>query len=215
MFHDLKIDVCEANKMLKDNNLVRWTSGNVSYRVPETNYVIIKPSGVHFDDLTPESMVFVNLEGEVIEGNLNPSVDTASHLYVYKNRDDIFSIIHTHSPFATSFAIRGKGIPSYSTTAANIFREGVPCSGYASIGAEEIGKEIVGNIGESPAILLRNHGVFTVGTTIDKALKAAVILEEIAEYAYYATLQEPSLEPLSKEIIESCNRFYTTSYGQK
>lgn len=215
MYHDLKEEVCRANKMLKENNLVRWTSGNVSYRVPETDHVIIKPSGVHFTDLTPESMVVVDLQGDVVEGDLKPSVDTASHLYVYRNRDDIFCITHTHSPFATSFAIRGKGIPSYSTTAANIFKAGVPCSGYASIGAEEIGKEIVGSIGDNTAVLLKNHGVFTVGATIDKALQAAVILEEVAEYAYYATLQEPDLEPLSNEIVESCNRFYTTSYGQK
>jgi L-ribulose-5-phosphate 4-epimerase len=214
MLEVLKQLVCEANKLLKDLNLVKWTSGNVSFRDHESNRVIIKPSGVHFDALKPEDMVVVDLDGTIIEGNLKPSVDTASHLYVYKNRDDIHSIVHTHSPFATSFAIRGLDIPSYTTTAANIFKEYVPCSDFAAIGEEEVGKQIIDHIGESPAVLLRNHGVFTVGKDIEHALKAAVILEETAEYAHYATMHEPDLMPLSKEIINQCNQFYRTSYGQ-
>ncbi len=214
VYSELREEICQANKKLKDNGLVRWTSGNVSYRIPGINRVIIKPSGVDFDDLTAASMVIVNLAGEVIEGDLKPSVDTESHLYVYKHMENIHSVIHTHSPFATSFAIRGRDLPSYTTTAANIFKHRVPCSGFASIGGEEIGREIVQNIGESPAILLKNHGVFTIGESINKALKAAVILEETAEYAFYALLQEPNIDPLSSEIIEQCNDFYLTSYGQ-
>ncbi|HWO78205.1 MAG TPA: L-ribulose-5-phosphate 4-epimerase [Bacillus sp. (in: firmicutes)] len=214
MLEDLKKLVCKANKSLKELNLVKWTSGNVSYRDPESNKVIIKPSGVHFDELKPEDMVVVDLDGNIIEGHLKPSVDTASHLYVYRNRDDIHSVVHTHSPFATSFAIRGKDIPSYTTTAANMFKDYVPCSDFAAIGEEEIGKQIVDLIGTSPAVLLRNHGVFTVGTDVEQALKAAVILEETAEYAHYATLHEPDIMPLSKDIIAQCNHFYKTSYGQ-
>lgn len=214
MLEDLKQVVCKANKALKELNLVKWTSGNVSYRDPDSNKVVIKPSGVHFDSLRPEDMVVVDLNGMVLEGNLKPSVDTASHLYVYKHRDDIHSIVHTHSPFATSFAIRGLDIPSYTTTAANIFKEYVPCSDFAVIGEEEIGRQIVSCIGESPAVLLRNHGVFTVGKDVEHALKAAVILEETAEYAHYATLHEPDLMPLSKEVVSQCNHFYSTSYGQ-
>jgi L-ribulose-5-phosphate 4-epimerase len=215
LYTDLKEKVCQANKKLKENNLVRWTSGNVSYRIPETEFVIIKPSGVDFDDLTAELMVLVDLNGKVVEGELKPSVDTDSHLYVYRQIMNINCVIHTHSPFATSFAIRGEDLPSYTTTAANIFRHRVPCTGFASIGSEEIGKEIVKHIGDSPAVLLRNHGVFTVGESIEKALKAAVILEETAEYAYYALMQEPTIKPLSSEIIEMCHDFYSTSYGQK
>lgn len=215
MYDKIKEEVCHANKRLKENNLVRWTSGNVSYRVPETDLVIIKPSGVHFNELTFESMVVVTLDGEVVEGDLKPSVDTESHLYVYRHLSHVNSIIHTHSPFATSFAIRGEAIPAYTTTAANVFGESVPCSDYAAIGEHEIGKEIVKHIGSGPAILLRNHGVFTVGSSIEKALKAAVILEEVAEYAYYATLQEPNIKPLSEEVVAACYEFYTTSYGQK
>ncbi|MFZ7942067.1 L-ribulose-5-phosphate 4-epimerase [Neobacillus sp. 19] len=215
MLEDLKQLVCKANKALKEYNLVKWTSGNVSYRDRESNRVIIKPSGVHFDALNPEDMVVVDLDGNVIEGKLKPSVDTASHLYVYRQRDDIHCIVHTHSPFATSFAIRGLDIPSYTTTAANIFKDNVPCSDFAAIGEEEVGKQIVDHIGESPAVLLRSHGVFTVGKDIEYALKAAVILEETAEYAHYATLHKPDLMPLSKEVIASCNHFYRTSYGQE
>ncbi len=214
MVEEIKKLVCDANKSLKELNLVKWTSGNVSFRDSNTNNVVIKPSGVHFDDLKPEDMVVVDLYGNVVEGHLKPSVDTASHLYVYRHRDDIHSIVHTHSPFATSFAIRGLNIPSYTTTAANIFKDYVPCSDFAAIGEEEIGRQIVDNIGSSPAVLLRNHGVFTVGTDIEHALKAAVILEETAEYAHYATLHDPDLMPLRKEIIEQCNHFYRTSYGQ-
>lgn len=214
MLEDWKQLVCKANKSLKELNLVKWTSGNVSFRDRESNRVIIKPSGVHFDSLTPEDMIVVDLAGNVIEGTLKPSVDTASHLYVYRHRDDIHSIVHTHSPFATSFAIRGLDIPSYTTTAANIFKDYVPCSNFAAIGEEEVGKQIIDHIGSSPAVLLRSHGVFTVGGDIEHALKAAVILEETAEYAHYATLHEPDLMPLSKEVIALCNHFYRTSYGQ-
>ncbi len=210
----LKALVSEANKALQENGLVKWTSGNVSYRIPGENAVIIKPSGVHFKDLTPEKMVVVDLDGNVIDGDLKPSVDTASHLYVYRNRMDVHSVVHTHSPFATSFAIRGISIPTYTTTAANLFGNGVPCSDFAVIGEVEIGKQIVKYIGDSQAILLRNHGVFTVGKTIESALKAAVILEEVAEYAHYATLHNPDMEPLKWDVIENAQHFYKTEYGQ-
>ncbi|MFL8938327.1 L-ribulose-5-phosphate 4-epimerase [Rossellomorea oryzaecorticis] len=212
---ELKRKVCEANKALKENGLVKWTSGNVSLRIPNRNLVIIKPSGVHFEELTADKMVVVDLDGNVIKGDLKPSVDTASHLYVYRHRQDIHSIVHTHSPFATSFAIRGESLPAYATTAANIFGKGVPCSGFAAIGEEEIGEQIVSNIGESPAILLRNHGVFTVGKNVESALKAAVILEEVAEYSHYATLHNPGLASLDNDIIQVSHQYYQTSYGQK
>jgi len=215
MLEDIKKLVCKANKALKELNLVKWTSGNVSFRDSDSNRVIIKPSGVHFDALKPDDMVVVDLDGNVIEGKLKPSVDTASHLYVYRHRNDIHSIVHTHSPFATSFAIRGLDIPSYTTTAANIFKDCVPCSDFAAIGEEEVGKQIIDHIGKSPAVLLRSHGVFTVGKDVEHALKAAVILEETAEYTHYATLHDTELMPLSREIIAACNHFYSTSYGQK
>lgn len=214
MLTNIKKEVCQANQALKENGLVKWTSGNVSFREPETNYVVIKPSGIHFDALMPGQMVVVDLQGNVIEGEHSPSVDTASHLYVYLKRPDINSIVHTHSPFATSFAIRGISLPAYTTTAANLFGGAVPCSDYAAIGEKEIGKQIVHHIGSGSAILLRNHGVFTIGNTVENALKAAVILEEVAEYAHYATLHNDGIEPLDKEIIEQCQSFYKHHYGQ-
>lgn len=207
--------VCDANKALKELNLVKWTSGNVSVRIADQDLVIIKPSGVHFNELTPEKMVIVDLDGNVVEGDLKPSVDTASHLYVYRKRPDIHSIVHTHSPFATSFAIRGESIPSYTTTAANLFGDRVPCSSFAAIGEEDIGKQIVENIGNSSALLLRSHGVFTVGKDIESALKAAVIVEEVAEYSHYATLQNPNIEPLDQEVVHTLQHFYRQQYGQK
>ncbi|MBP1039947.1 class II aldolase/adducin family protein [Vagococcus sp. BWB3-3] len=215
MLESIKEAVCFWNKSLKEQNLVKWTSGNVSYRDPETGYVTIKPSGVAFDQLTPEKMVVVDLEGTVIEGEYQPSVDTQSHLYTYREMPAINSIVHTHSPFATSFAIRGVDLPTYTTTGANLFGERVKCTEFAIIGEAEIGKQIVKYIGQSSAILLRNHGVFTVGATIEKAIKAAVILEETAEYAHYATLHNPEIPVLDGKIVAASHQFYQTSYGQK
>lgn len=215
MLERIKEEVCFWNKSLKENNLVKWTSGNVSYRDSETGYVTIKPSGISFDQLTADKMVVVDLAGTVIEGAYHPSVDTQSHLYVYRERPTINSIAHTHSPFATSFAIRGVDLPTYTTTGANIFGEGVKCTDFAIIGEEEIGKQIVKYIGQSAAILLRNHGVFTVGESLEKAVKAAVILEETAEYAHYATLHNSDVPVLDQAIVSNCQQFYRTSYGQK
>lgn len=215
MLERIREDVCFWNKALKENGLVKWTSGNVSYRDPESGYVTIKPSGVAFDELTPEQMVIVDLTGRVIEGDYKPSVDTQSHLYVYREMSEVHSIVHTHSPFATSFAIRGVDLPTYTTTGANVFGERVKCTEFAIIGEEEIGKQIVTHIGDSSAILLRNHGVFTIGNTPEKAMKSAVILEETAEYAHYATLHNSDIPVLDQEIIEFSHQFYKTSYGQK
>lgn len=215
MLERIKEEVCFWNKALKENNLVKWTSGNVSYRDVETGYVTIKPSGIPFDQLSPEKMVVVDLDGAVVEGDYQPSVDTKSHLYVYRERPEIKSIVHTHSPFATSFAIRGIDLKTYTTTGANIFGEVVRCTDFAIIGEEEIGQQIVKYIGNSPAILLRNHGVFTVGETPEKAVKTAVILEETAEYAHYATMHNPDIPALDPEIVAYSQDFYRHSYGQK
>lgn len=213
MLEKLKIEVCNLNKQLVKNNLVKWTSGNVSARDPKTGLIVIKPSGVLFEELTPEKIVVVNLDGKVIEGAYKPSVDTTSHLYVYKHREDINGIVHTHSPYATSFAIRGEPLPIYTTTSAAIFGQEVPVSNFAYIGEEEIGKEIIDNIGDSNAILLRNHGVFTVGSNALNALKNAVILEETAEVVHLSLLRG-SLEPLSNEIIKKGFDIYKETYGQ-
>lgn len=209
----LRKRVCEENKALKDNNLVLWTSGNVSARDPETGYVVIKPSGVLFDELTPESIVVVDLEGNVVEGDFKPSVDTTSHLYVYRHRDDINGIVHTHSPYATSFAITGKPLEIYTTTSAAVFGGPIPISEFATIGEEEIGKEIVEKIGDSSAILIKNHGVFTIGKDSVSALKSAIVLEETAQSVHYAMCRE-KIEPLSEEVVRRGFQIYEETYGQ-
>lgn len=213
MLEKLKADVCNLNKQLVKNNLVKWTSGNVSARDSETGLIVIKPSGVLFEELTPEKLVVVNLEGKVVEGTFKPSVDTASHLYVYKYRKDINGIVHTHSPYATSFAVRGEPLPIYTTTSAAVFGGEIPVSNFAYIGEEEIGKEVVEHIGESNAVLLRSHGVFTIGNTALNALKNAVVLEETAEVAHLSLLRG-ALEPLSIEVINQGRDIYIKTYGQ-
>lgn len=209
----LREEVCQANKELQKNNLVLWTSGNVSARDPETGYVVIKPSGVLFEDLTPESIVVVDLDGNVIEGDFKPSVDTTSHLYVYKHRADINGMVHTHSPYATSFAITGEPIEIYTTTSAAVFGGTIPISDFATIGEEEIGKEIVEKIGDSTAILIRNHGVFTIGENYESALKYAIVLEETAQSVHYAMCRK-KIESLNDEIVKRGYEVYHKTYGQ-
>lgn len=213
LLKELRNQVCEANKALKDNNLVLWTSGNVSARDPETGYVVIKPSGVLFDDLTAESIVVVDLDGKVIEGDYKPSVDTASHLYVYRHRDDVNGIVHTHSAYATSFAITGEPLEIYTTTSAAVFGGPIPISDFATIGEEEIGQEIVEKIGDSTAILIRNHGVFTIGPDYKSALKTSIVLEETAQSVHYAMCRE-KIEPLSEDVIKKGYEIYNDTYGQ-
>lgn len=214
LLENLRKLVCQQNKALVSNGLVLWTSGNVSARDPETNYVVIKPSGVLFENLTPENMVIVDLNGNVVEGDLNPSVDMKSHLYVYRHRDDVHGIVHTHSPYATSFAISGESLPIYTTTSAAVFGGEIPISDFVTIGEEEIGKEIVEKIGKNSAILIRNHGVFTIGATSEKALKSAVVLEETAQSVHYA-LCRGKVEPLDDETVARGYQVYKETYGQK
>lgn len=211
---ELRQQVLDANLALPKNRLVLWTSGNASARDPETNHVVIKPSGVLFDDLTAENLVIVDLDGNVVEGELKPSVDTASHLYVYRHRDDVHGIIHTHSPFATSFAVRGEPLHIYTTTSAAVFGQTIPVSDFATIGEEEIGREIVKKIGTCSAILMRSHGIFTIGKNVKSALKTAVVLEETAEVVHYAMLRG-GLQPLPDDVVKRGYEVYHTTYGQK
>ena len=214
MLEDLRAAVWEANRALAENGLVRWTSGNASGRDPDTGLVVIKPSGVLFDQLTPENLAVVNLKGDVVEGSLKPSVDTASHLYVYRRRKDINGIVHTHSPYATSFAVRGESLKIYTTTSAAVFGGDIPVSDFATIGEEAIGREIVEKIGTSPAILMRSHGVFTLGADASSALKTAVILEETAETVHFAMLRG-EIAPLPDAVVKAGYEVYHRSYGQR
>jgi L-ribulose-5-phosphate 4-epimerase len=213
MLDELRKIVWKANLALPKNRLVAATSGNVSGRDKKTGLVVIKPSGYEFEDLKSEHLLVLDIEGKIIEGDLLPSVDTATHLYVYRHRYNINSIIHTHSPYATSFAVLGQTIPICLTTLAMEFGTPIPVSDFAIIGGEDIGKEIVNKIGLCPAILMRNHGVFTIGPTVQAALKAAIMLEEAAQTVHYAMLRG-KVKELPEDIIAESFKFYKEKYGQ-
>lgn len=214
MLEELKQAVCWANRELPRQGLVTMTSGNVSGRDFDKQLAVIKPSGVSFDDLKPEEMVVVDLEGKVVEGKLKPSVDTATHLYVYRHMPEVGSVIHTHSNYATSFAALGQGIPVCLTAMGDEFGCPVPCSGYAKIGGEEIGAEIVKTIGKSPAVLIKNHGVFAVGKSVRAALKAAVMVEDIAKTMHLAMLRGKPIE-IPPEEVKRLWDVYHSNYGQE
>src|SRR4030067_1487242 len=152
LLEELRYQVWKCNLMLPQNGLVKMTSGNVSGRDPETGLVVIKPSGYSYEDMTPADMVVVDLDGSVLEQRLKPSVDTGTHLYIYRRRPDVFGIVHTHSPYATSFAALGQSIPP-CLTIFGMFGGEIPIGGYVPIGGEAIGDEIIQKIGSSLAIL--------------------------------------------------------------
>ncbi|GAB4514004.1 MAG: hypothetical protein Kow0047_25740 [Anaerolineae bacterium] len=155
----------------------------------------------------------MDLEGNRIEGDLKPSSDTASHLYIYRHRPDVNGIVHTHSPYATAFAALGRPIPVYLTAIADEFGGPIPCGGFALIGSEAIGKVVVESIGDSPAVLLKNHGVFTVGPTVEAAVKAAVMVEDVARTVWIA-LQLGQPDEIPPEDVAKLRRRYVTEYGQ-
>jgi L-ribulose-5-phosphate 4-epimerase len=214
MLEQLKEQVWKLHLELPKNDLVRWTGGNVSARDPETNLVVIKPSGVMYDDLRPEDHVVLDLEGDIREGELKPSSDTSSHLYIYRHRPDVNGIVHTHSPYATAFAALGKPIPVYLTAIADEFGGPIPCAGFALIGGEEIGQQVVEHIGHSPAVLLKNHGVFTVGRTVRDAVKAAVMVEDVAR-AVWLALQLGQPDEIPADDVAKLHHRYTNVYGQR
>ena len=213
MLEALKEQVWKLHQELPKNGLVKWTGGNVSARDPETGLVVIKPSGVLYEDLRPEDLVVVDLEGDIVEGALRPSSDTASHLYIYRYRSDVNGVVHTHSPHATAFAALGRPIPVYLTAIADEFGGPIPCAGFALIGGEEIGQQVVKHIGSSPAVLLKNHGVFTIGPTVTKAVQAAVMVEDIA-HAVWLALQLGAPDEISPDDVAKLHHRYTHVYGQ-
>ena len=214
MQEKLKQIVYDGNMLLPKTGLVVWTSGNVSGRDPETGYVVIKPSGMRYEDLAPQDMVVLDPQGRIIEGKLKPSVDAPTHLYVYRHRTDIMGIVHTHSPFATAFAAAGKSIPVYLTAIADEFGQAIPLSAYARIGEEEIGQEIIRSIGTSPAILMKNHGVFTIGMSVMAAVKAAVMTEDVARTVFYA-MQIGQPDEIPADEVYRGHKRYIEKYGQK
>ncbi|HEX9372205.1 MAG TPA: L-ribulose-5-phosphate 4-epimerase, partial [Roseiflexaceae bacterium] len=214
MLEQLKEQVWKLHLELPKNGLVKWTGGNVSARDPESGLVVIKPSGVLYEDLRPEDHVVVSLDGKIVEGQLKPSSDTASHLYIYRNRPDVNGVVHTHSAYATAFAALGKPIPVYLTAIADEFGGPIPCAGFALIGGEEIGQQVVAHIGSSPAVLLKNHGVFTVGASVTTAVKAAVMVEDVAR-AVWLALQLGQPDEIPAEDVAKLHHRYTHVYGQR
>ena len=214
MLETLREEIWQLHMELPKNNLVTWTGGNISGRDPETGLVVIKPSGVRYEDLKPEHLVVVELGGNIVEGTLKPSSDTASHLYIYRQRPDVGGVVHTHSPYATAFAALGKPIPVYLTAMADEFGGPIPCGGFALIGGEEIGKVVIESIGDSPGVLLKNHGVFTVGKDAEAAVKAAVMVEDVARTVWIA-LQLGQPDEIPAEDVAKLHHRYTHVYGQK
>ncbi|MDF1514277.1 MAG: L-ribulose-5-phosphate 4-epimerase [Anaerolineae bacterium] len=213
MLKDLREELHALHMELPKNGLVKWTGGNVSARDQKTGYVVIKPSGVRYEQLRPEHMVILGLDGTTIEGNLKPSSDTASHLYIYRARPDIGGIVHTHSPYATAFAAVGQPIPVVLTAMADEFGGPIPVGGFALIGNEDIGKVVVESIGDCCAVLLKNHGVFTIGVNALAAVKAAVMTEDVAKTVWLST-QIGVPEPLSENAIATLHDRYMNVYGQ-
>ena len=195
MLEALKEQVCKANLDLVKHGLVIFTWGNVSAIDRASGLVVIKPSGVSYDDMTPADMVVVNLDGKVVEGSLRPSSDTPTHLEIYKAFPEIGGVVHTHSTYATSWAQAGRDIPNIGTTHSDYFRDPIPCTRKmkkAEVFGEyekETGKVIVERFRkmdpmDTPAVLVRNHGPFTWGTNAASALHNAVVLEQVAKMAY-------------------------------
>lgn len=213
MLESLRKEISQFHQELPRNNLVAWTSGNVSGRDPESGLVVIKPSGIRYEHLTPENMVVVDLDGKVVEGKHKPSSDTFAHVYVYRQRPDVNGIVHTHSTFATAWAAVGRPIPAVLTAICDEFGGPIPVGAYAKIGGNEIGQEIVRSIGSSPAILMKNHGVFTLGKTPEAAVKAAVMIEDVARTVFYA-MQLGQPDEIPAEEVARAHRRYLEEYGQ-
>jgi L-ribulose-5-phosphate 4-epimerase len=213
---ELRRTVCALHAELPRNRLVMWTGGNISARVPDSDLMVIKPSGIGYDDLTPESMVVVDLDGKVVEGSLAPSSDTDAHAHIYREMADVGGVVHTHSPYATAWAARGEAIPCVLTAIADEFGGPIPVGPFALVGGDDIGRGIVETLAghRSRAILMKGHGVFTVGGTAREAVKAAVMCEDVARAVHLArALGE--VTPLPDDAIDALYERYQNVYGQR
>ena len=211
----LRETVCALHAELVRNNLVAWTSGNVSARLGDL--MVIKPSGVSYDELAPASMVVCDLSGEPVSpGGLSPSSDTATHAYIYRHMPGVGGVVHTHSAYATAWAARGERIPCVITAMADEFGGEIPVGPFALIGGEEIGKGVVATLSghRSPAVLMRSHGVFTIGGTGRDAVKAAVMCEDVARTVHLARAFG-ELAPLPAEAVDALHARYKNYYGQR
>jgi L-ribulose-5-phosphate 4-epimerase len=216
VIREMRHALAELHAALVANGLVAWTSGNISARVPGEDLLVIKPSGVSYADLTPESMVVCDLAGARVWGDLAPSSDTASHAYIYRHMPQVGGVVHTHSRYATAWAARGEPIPCVLTAMADEFGGEIPVGPFAPIGGDEIGRAVVDTLTghRSPAVLLRSHGVFTIGGTPKDAVKAAVMCEDAAATVHLAaSLGE--LTPLPRDQIDALYARYQNEYGQR
>jgi L-ribulose-5-phosphate 4-epimerase len=211
----LRHEVCALHEQLTRYQLVVWTAGNVSARVPGHDLLVIKPSGVAYDDLTPENMVVCDLEGRVVEGDHAPSSDTEAQAYVYRHLPEVGGVVHTHSTYATAWAARGEPVPCVLTMGADEFGGDIPVGPFAVIGDDSIGRGIVETLRESrsPAVLMRNHGVFAIGRDARAAVKAAVMCEDVARTVHIAR-QLGSPLPIAQDRIDHLFDRYQNVYGQ-
>lgn len=220
MLEELKRRVYEQNISLVKHGLVVLTWGNVSAKDTKTGLVVIKPSGVSYDVMKEEDMVVVDLDGNIVEGNYRPSSDLPTHLYLYKQYPNLGGIVHTHSTYATAFAQSGKEITAYGTTHADAFYGNVPCT--RELTNEEIedayewntGKviaEAVTDVDAIPAILVKNHGVFTWGNTPEKAVENSVTLEEVAKMAFLTYKLDENTPKIKQQLLD---KHYFRKHGK-
>ncbi|MDR2347056.1 MAG: L-ribulose-5-phosphate 4-epimerase [Bifidobacteriaceae bacterium] len=211
----LREQVARLHAELPRWGLVAWTAGNVSARAPGWDLMVIKPSGVPYDELTPQNMVVANLAGEVVAGAGKASSDTASHAYVYRHRADVGGVVHTHSTYATAWAARREPIPCVLTMMGDEFGGPIPVGPLALIGDDSIGRGIVETLAgsRSPAVLMANHGVFAIGPDAKAAVKAAVLTEEVARTVHIAR-QLGAPAPLEGADIDRLYDRYQNAYGQ-
>lgn len=212
----LRQQVADLHAELPRNQLVVWTAGNVSARVPGADLLVIKPSGVSYDDITPAAMVVTDFDGKLVDGELSPSSDTAAHAYVYRHMPHVGGVVHTHSTYATAWCARGEPIPCVLTMIADEFGGDVPVGPFALIGDDSIGRGIVDTLTghRSPAVLMRNHGVFTIGKDARAAVKAAVMCEDVARTVHIARQLGDPL-PIAQRDIDALYARYQNVYGQQ
>ena len=213
-FEELRREVWEANLGIFRAGLVTMHSGNASGIDRKRGLVLIKPSGMDYEKLRPSDLVATDLDGRKVKGRWKPSVDLPHHLYIYKHRNDIGGIVHTHSNFATSLALLDRSVPAYLTAIADEFGEEIPCAPYVDNVGDHIGETVLKYMGNSPAVLLAHHGAFAFGATPRDALKAAVMLEDVAKTVHLA-LQLGQPKPLPPEEVRKWYERYHTTYGQK